>query len=72
MEKKEIPLGWLNYGQKFIISGLSSYKNTKLVRSNDCSAVISGDRMIRVNDKEVWTQIPQGYTISPYTMVIPI
>jgi len=72
MDKKEIPLGWLNYGQKFIINGLSSYKNTRLVRSNDCSAVIAGERMIRVNDKEIWAQIPIGYTISPYTMVVPI
>lgn len=72
MESKEIPLSWLNYGQKFIISGLKTYRNTRLVRSTDCSAVIAGDRMIRVNDKEVWTQIPPGFTISPYTMVVPL
>lgn len=72
MDKKEIPLGWLNYGQKFVINGLVSYRNTRLVRSNDCSAVIAGERMLRINDKEVWAQIPQGYTISPYTMVLPI
>lgn len=71
MESKEVPLNWLNYGQKFAISGLKSYKNTKLVRCNDCSAVIVGERMLKINDKEVWSQIPSGYTISPYTMVIP-
>lgn len=72
MENKEVPLNWLNYGQKFVISGLKSYRNTRLVRHTDCSAVIAGERMIKVNDKEVWSQIPPGYTISPYTMVVPI
>jgi len=72
MENKEVPLNWLNYGQKFVISGLMSYRNTRLVRCNDCSAVIGGDRMLKINDKEVWSQIPSGYTISPYTMVVPI
>ena len=72
MENTEVPLNWLNYGQKFTISGLKSYKNTKLVRCNDCSAVISGERMLKINEKEVWSQIPSGYTISPYTMVVPV
>lgn len=72
MEKQEVPLCWLNYGQKFIIAGLKSYRNLKLVRNTDCSAVISGDRMLKINDKEVWSQIPSGYTISPLTMVVPI
>lgn len=72
MENKEVPLNWLNYGQKFAISGLKSYKNTKLVRCNDCSAVIAGERMLKINDKVVWSQIPSGYTISPYTMVVPV
>jgi len=72
MENKEIPLGWLNYGQKFVINGLKSFRNTRLVRCTDCSAVIGGERMLKINDKEVWAQIPAGYTISPYTMVTPI
>lgn len=72
MENKEMPLNWLNYGQKFIISGLKSYRNTRLVRCTDCSAVIAGERMLKINDKEVWSQIPSGYTISPFTMVIPV
>jgi len=72
MENKEVPLNWLNYGQKFAVLGLKSYKNTKLVRCNDCSAVIAGERMLKINDKEVWSQIPSGYTISPYTMVVPV
>ena len=72
MENKEIPLNWLNYGQRFNIPGLKSYRNTRLVRCTDCSAVIAGDRMLKVNNKEVWAQIPPGYTISPYTMVTPI
>jgi len=72
MENKEIPLGWLNYGQKFVINGLKSFRNTRLVRCTDCSAVIGGERMLKINEKEVWAQIPAGYTISPYTMVTPI
>lgn len=72
MEIKEVPLNWLNYGKKFNISGLKSYRNTRLVRCTDCSAVIAGERMLRVNDKEVWAQIPPGYTISPFTMVVPV
>jgi len=55
--------------QRFSIPGLTSYRNLKLVRSNDCSAVISGDRKLRVNDKEIWAQIPSGYTISAFTVV---
>ena len=70
--EKEIPLYWLNYGQKFIINGLKSYRNTRLVRCTECSAVIAGDRLLKVNDKEVWSQIPAGYTISSMTMVVPI
>ena len=70
---KEIPLGWLNYGQRFVIPGLNnSYKNLRLIRNTDCSAVIGGERKLRINDKEVWSAIPQGYTISPYTMVVPV
>lgn len=72
MENKEIPLGWLNYGQKFVINGLKSFRNTRLVRCTDCSAVIGGERMLKINEKEMWAQIPAGYTISPYTMVTPI
>jgi len=71
MEKTEVPLNYLNYGQKFNIPGLKSYRNLRLVRHTDCSAVISGDRMLKINDKEVWSQIPSGYTISPFTMVVP-
>lgn len=71
--EKEIPLGWLNYGQRFVIPGLNnSYRNLRLIRNTDCSAVVSGDRKLRVNDKEIWAAIPAGYTISPYTMVVPI
>jgi len=70
MENKEIPLIALRNGTKFIISGLTSYRNLKLVRSTDCSAVISGDRRLKINDKEVWSAIPMGYAISPYTMVV--
>ena len=73
MDKKEIPLSWLNYGQRFVIPGLNnSYKNLRLIRNTDCSAVIGGDRKLKINDKEVWSAIPQGYTISPYTMVVPV
>jgi len=69
---KEIPLGWLNYGQRFVIPGLNnSYKNLRLIRNTDCSAVIGGERKLKINDKEVWSAIPPGYTISPYTMVVP-
>lgn len=71
MESKEVPLNYLNYGQRFTIGGLSSYKNLRLIRCTDCSAVIGGDRKLKINDKEVWSQIPAGYTISPFTMVIP-
>jgi len=71
--EKEIPLGWLNYGQRFVIPGLNnSYKNLRLIRNTDCSAVIGGERKLKINDKEVWSTIPQGYTISPYTMVVPV
>ena len=70
--EKEIPLGWLIYGQRFVIPGLNnSYKNLRLIRNTDCSAVIGGDRKLKINDKEVWSAIPPGYTISPYTMVVP-
>jgi hypothetical protein len=70
---KEIPLGWLNYGQRFVIPGLNnSYKNLRLIRNTDCSAVIGGERKLKINDKEVWSAIPPGYTISPYTMVVPV
>jgi DNA-directed RNA polymerase subunit RPC12/RpoP len=72
MENKEVPLNCLNYGQKFVISGLKSFKNTRLVRCTDCSAVIAGERLLKINDKEIWTQIPSGYTISPFTMVVPV
>jgi len=48
------------------------YRDLRLVRNTDCSAVVSGDRKLRVNDKEIWAAIPAGYTISPYTMVVPI
>lgn len=71
MEKIEVPLNYLNYGQKFSIPGLKSYRNLRLVRCTDCSAVIAGDRLLKVNDKEVWSQIPSGYTISPFTIVSP-
>jgi len=71
--EKEIPLGWLNYGQRFTIPGLNnSYRNLRLIRNTDCSAVIGGDRKLKINDKEGWSAIPQGYTISPYTMVVPV
>jgi hypothetical protein len=71
--EKEIPLGWLNYGQRFVIPGLNnSYKNLRLIRNTDCSAVIGGERKLKLNDKEVWSAIPPGYTISPYTMVVPV
>jgi len=65
-----IPLIALNYGRKFTIPGLTSYRNLRLIRCTDCSAVIGGERKLKVNDKEVWSQIPPGYTISPLTMVI--
>lgn len=68
----QIPLVALNDGRKFNIPGLTSYRNLRLVRSNDCSAVISGDRKLKINDKEVWSAIPSGYTISPYTVVEPV
>lgn len=71
MEHKEVPLNYLDYGQRFTISGLSSYRNLKLVRCTDCSAVIGGERKLKINEKEIWSQIPAGYTISPFTMVIP-
>ena len=73
MENKEVPLNFLDYGQKFKIPGLDNiYKNLRLIRCTNCSAVIGGDRKLKVNDKDVWSQIPQGYTVSPYTMVVPI
>ena len=72
MDKKEIPLCWLNYGQRFSIPGLNnSYRNLRLIRNTDCSAVIGGERKLKVNDKDVWAAIPQGYTIAPMTMVLP-
>jgi hypothetical protein len=71
--EKEMPLGWLNYGCQFVIPGLHNlYRNLRLVRNTDCSAVVSGDRKLKINDKEVWIAIPPGYTISPYTMVVPV
>lgn len=69
---KEMQLNNLNRGQKFKISGLdNTYRNLKLVRDNDCSAVIAGERCLTVNGSKVWSQIPAGYTISPYTVVEP-
>jgi len=68
----QIPLIALNDGRKFSIPGLSNYRNLRLIRSNDCSAVISGDRKLKINDKDVWSVIPSGYAISPYTVVEPI
>jgi len=59
----------LRNNQQFTIPGLTMFRNLRLVRSNDCSAVISGDRKLRVNDKEIWTQIPSGYTVSALTVV---
>lgn len=59
----------LRNNQQFTIPGLTMFRNLRLVRSNDCSAVISGDRKLRVNDKEIWTQIPSGYTVSAFTVV---
>jgi hypothetical protein len=59
----------LRNNQQFTIPGLAMFRNLRLVRSNDCSAVISGDRKLRVNDKEIWTQIPSGYTVSAFTVV---
>jgi len=57
-------------GTKFKIPGLeNSYRNLKLIRVTDCSAAISGERKIKVNDKEIWAQIPISYTISPYTVI---
>lgn len=70
--EKEVPLNYLNYGQKFTINGLSLFRNLRLIRCTDCSAVIGGDRKLKVNDKEIWSQIPPGYTISPFTMVVPV
>lgn len=72
MNNKEVPLLWLNYGQRFSISGLSSYKNLRLIRCTDCSAVIGGERKLKINEKETWSTIPPGYTISPFTMVVPV
>lgn len=66
---KEIQLGWLNYGACFKIPGLNSYRNLRLIRSNDCSAVIAGERQLEVSGKKIWSQIPSGFTISPYTVV---
>jgi len=71
MESKETQLYNLNYDQRFSINGLVSYRNLRLIRNTDCSAVIGGERKLKINDKEVWAQIPPGYTISPFTMVIP-
>lgn len=60
----------LNNGQAFKIPGLENvYRNLRLVRDNDCSAVIAGDRRLDVNGSKIWAQIPTGYTISPYTVV---
>lgn len=60
----------LYHGTKFKIPGLeNSYRNLKLIRVTDCSAAISGERKIKVNDKEIWAQIPISYTISPYTVI---
>jgi len=72
MDKKETPLIALHDGTKFIIQGLSSYKNLRLIRCTDCSAVIGGERKLKINDKETWSTIPAGYTISPFTMVVPV
>jgi len=66
---KEQRLGWLNNGVRFRIPGLSSYRNLRLVRSTDCSAVIAGERQLEVSGKKIWSQIPSGYTISPDTVV---
>jgi len=71
MEHTETELYNLNYGQRFTIKGLNSYRNLRLVRATDCSAVIGGERKLKINDKETWAQIPAGYTISPLTMVVP-
>lgn len=68
----ELPIIALNDGRKFIIPGLTSYKNLRVVRTTECSAVIAGERKLKINDKEVWSTIPSGYTISPYTMVVPV
>lgn len=55
---------------KFKIPGLeNSYRNLQLIRVTDCSAAVSGERKVKVNDKDVWLQIPLSYTISPYTVV---
>ena len=71
--EKQMPLGWLNYGCQFTIPGLNNlFRNLRLVRNTDCSAVVSGDRKLKINDKEVWAAIPPGSTISPYTMVVPV
>lgn len=67
----ETQLGWLNHGVHFKIPGLNSYRNLRLVRSNDCSAVIAGERQLEVSGKKIWSQIPSGFTISPYTVVDP-
>jgi predicted ATP-dependent serine protease len=70
---KETQLINLYRGQQFKIPGLDNcYKNLKLVRVNKVSAVISGERKLKVNDKDVWVTIPGSYTISPYTVVEPI
>jgi len=67
---KETLLIELNRGERFKIPGLdNSYKNLKLVRVNNVSAVVSGERKLKVNDKEVWANIPTSYTISPFTVV---
>lgn len=67
---KETQLIYLYKGQQFKIPGLdNSYRNLKLVRVNKVSAVVSGERKIKVNDKDVWATIPVSYTISPYTVV---
>jgi hypothetical protein len=69
MNNVEHCLGWLNNGTRFKIPGLNCYRNLRLVRSTDCSAVIAGERQIEVSGKKIWSQIPSGYTISPNTVV---
>lgn len=70
MSSRTMQLCYLDYGQSFKIpNSENSFKNLKLVRCNDCSAVVAGDRRIEINGKKIWAQIPAGFTISPYTVV---
>lgn len=60
----------LHKGQKFKIPGLdNTYRNLALKKVNDCSAQLTGQRNIEISGVKRWTDIPMGYTVSPYTEV---